>query len=100
MADDRVADDSDFGGAWRHFPDVLETASIDGANGVQTFFRITIPLMKDAVWAATVDSLLPIPYYLFYYGFRCPAFKEYHFDDEKEYEVEVLDTWVLRMRQE
>lgn len=42
---------------------------------------------------ATVDSLLPVPYYLYYYGFRCPAFKEYYFDDEKEYEVEVLDTW-------
>ena len=43
--------------------------------------------------SATVDSLLPVPYYLFYYGFRCPSFKEYHFDDEKEYEVEILDTW-------
>ncbi len=44
---------------------------------------------------ATVDSLIPVPYYLFYYGFRCPAFKEYYFDDEKEYEVEVLDTWEM-----
>lgn len=43
--------------------------------------------------AATVDSLLPVPYYLFYYGYRCPAFKEYHFDDEKEYQAEILDTW-------
>lgn len=42
---------------------------------------------------ATVDSLIPVPYYLFYYGFRCPAFKEFHFDDVKEYEVEILDTW-------
>ncbi|MCC8141649.1 MAG: sugar ABC transporter permease [Lachnospiraceae bacterium] len=28
-------------------PDVLEASSIDGANAVQKFFRITIPLMRD-----------------------------------------------------
>ncbi len=28
-------------------PEALEAASIDGANPTQTFFRITIPLMKD-----------------------------------------------------
>ncbi|MCC8151187.1 MAG: sugar ABC transporter permease [Lachnospiraceae bacterium] len=28
-------------------PEVLEAASIDGANSFQTFFRITIPLLKD-----------------------------------------------------
>lgn len=28
-------------------PEVMEAASIDGANGVQKFFRITIPLLKD-----------------------------------------------------
>lgn len=28
-------------------PEVLEAASIDGANSVQKFFRITIPLLKD-----------------------------------------------------
>ncbi len=28
-------------------PDVLEAASIDGANSVQTFFKITVPLLRD-----------------------------------------------------
>ena len=28
-------------------PQTLEAADIDGANGVQKFFRVTIPLMKD-----------------------------------------------------
>ncbi len=32
-------------------------------------------------------------YYLIYFGFTCPSFKEYHFDDETEFEVEVIDTW-------
>ncbi len=43
--------------------------------------------------AGTVDSLIPVPYYLYYYGYRRPGFKEYYFDDEKEYVAEVLDTW-------
>ncbi|MCD8149747.1 MAG: DUF5605 domain-containing protein [Clostridiales bacterium] len=44
---------------------------------------------------ATVDSLIPIPYYLFYYSYRRPVFKEFNFDDGKEYEVEVIDTWEM-----
>lgn len=28
-------------------PDVLEAATIDGANGMKKFFRITVPLLKD-----------------------------------------------------
>ena len=38
-------------------PDVLEAASIDGANGVQTFFHITIPLMKDT-FIMVISTLL------------------------------------------
>lgn len=38
-------------------PDVLEAASIDGANGVQKFFRITIPLMKDT-FVMVISTLL------------------------------------------
>lgn len=45
--------------------------------------------------SATADSLLPVPYYLYYYGMRCPAFKEFYFDKEKEYEAEVIDTWEM-----
>jgi hypothetical protein len=48
-------------------------------------------MMEDLV--GTVDSLIPVPYYIYYYGFRCPAFKEYHFDNDTEYEAEVIDTW-------
>ena len=32
-------------------------------------------------------------YYLIYLGYTCPSFKEYHFDDETEFAVEVIDTW-------
>ena len=32
-------------------------------------------------------------YYLYYYGFHRPSFREYYFDDEHEYAAEVIDTW-------
>jgi hypothetical protein len=32
-------------------------------------------------------------YYLFYYGFTTPRFKEFEIDQETEYEIEVIDTW-------
>ena len=32
-------------------------------------------------------------YYLIYYSFMQPSFREYHFDDETEFEVRVIDTW-------
>lgn len=32
-------------------------------------------------------------YYLIYYSFMRPKFREYHFDDETMYHVEVIDTW-------
>lgn len=38
-------------------PDVLEAASIDGANSAQTFFRITVPLMKDT-FVMVISTLL------------------------------------------
>ncbi len=37
--------------------DVLEAASIDGANAVQKFFRITVPLMKDT-FIMVISTLL------------------------------------------
>ena len=33
--------------------------------------------------------------YLFYYSFMRPAFREYHFDDDTEFEVRVIDTWEM-----
>lgn len=44
--------------------------------------------------AATVDCFPHGKgYYLFYYSFMRPSFREYYFDDEKEYQVDVIDTW-------
>lgn len=32
-------------------------------------------------------------YYLIYYGFNRPSFREFHFDDDTKLKVEVIDTW-------
>lgn len=34
-------------------------------------------------------------YYLFYYSFNRPSFRDFYFDDVNEYEVEVIDTWEM-----
>lgn len=44
--------------------------------------------------AATVDD--PVndhEYYLFYYSFMRPSFREFYFNEQEEYQVEVIDTW-------
>ncbi len=56
-------------------------------NDLKTSFREDLE--------ATVDSLIPIPYYIYYYGYRRPVFKEFSFPEDREYEVDVLDTWEM-----
>jgi hypothetical protein len=44
--------------------------------------------------AAAVDAVPEDPgYYLIYYGFNCYSCREFHFNDENEYRIEVIDTW-------
>lgn len=43
---------------------------------------------------ATLDSTLHYEkYYIFYYSFMRPSFREYYIDDDTEFQVEVIDTW-------
>jgi multiple sugar transport system permease protein len=39
-------------------PDIYEAAEIDGANGIQTFFKITIPNLKTVLLYTLVTSLV------------------------------------------
>lgn len=48
--------------------------------------------------AATIEDTLEgwsqvHKYYLFYYSFMRPSFREFYFDDQSTFEVEVIDTW-------
>ena len=43
---------------------------------------------------ATVDRpLSDSGYYMFYYSFMQPSFRDFHFDDQYDYRAEVIDTW-------
>ncbi|MGC6177107.1 DUF5605 domain-containing protein [Lacrimispora sp. 38-1] len=37
-------------------------------------------------------------YYLYYYGFNRPSFREFNFDDTTEFDVEVIDTWDMEIQ--
>lgn len=47
----------------------------------------------DEVCAVPQDLTYRGMYYLYYYSFMRPSFRDFYFDDESEYEVRVLDTW-------
>ena len=38
-------------------------------------------------------------YYLYYYGFGRPSFRQYYFDDINEYKVELIDTWDMKIEE-
>ncbi len=37
-------------------------------------------------------------YYLYYYGFNRPGFREFYFDDVTSFEVEIIDTWEMTIK--
>jgi hypothetical protein len=49
----------------------------------------------DETAAAVEETFGATGYYLFYYGFNRPAFRDFYFDDVNEYEAEVIDTWEM-----
>lgn len=44
---------------------------------------------------ATIDSLVPSGFYLIYYGFFRPSYRDFFFDEECGYRVELIDTWEM-----
>lgn len=38
-------------------------------------------------------------YYIYYYGFNRPSFRQYYFDDTNEYRVELIDTWEMKIQE-
>lgn len=50
-------------------------------------------LNSDSVTAVPESTAHHGTYYLDYQGFNRASFRNYHFDDEHEYQVDVIDTW-------
>ena len=44
---------------------------------------------------STVDSPFPSGYFIYYYGFNRPCRRHFNLDENKSYEVEVIDTWEM-----
>ena len=47
----------------------------------------------DEVAATGESTFSKGEYFLYYYGFTRPSFREFHYDDQYEYDVDVIDTW-------
>lgn len=42
------------------------------------------------------ESIFPVKsYYLYYYSFMCPSFRDFYFDEETKYRVKTIDTWEM-----
>lgn len=37
-------------------------------------------------------------YYLIYFGYTRPSFRDFHFDEDTEFEIEVIDTWNMTIQ--
>ncbi len=79
------------GESWKRFQLALDTMKETPGLGLRPY--------EFCQWdeVAAVPEKEPLPgvhsYYLMYYSFMRPSFREYHFDDETEFEVNVIDTW-------
>ena len=49
----------------------------------------------DAVAARADEVFDRSGYYLYYFGFMRPSFREFRFDEDSEYRAEVIDTWEM-----
>lgn len=52
----------------------------------------------DEVVGTLDDKTKPNEYFIFYYSFMCPSFRDFYFDDESSYQVEVIDTWNMTIK--
>lgn len=80
------------GESWKRVEFLLKILSETPGLGLKP-----IETRWDIIGATAEDDANPDgatkDYYLFYFSFMRPYFREFHFDDETEFEVEVIDTW-------
>lgn len=49
----------------------------------------------DDVAASSDSQFGPKVYRIYYYGTARPSFREFHLDDESDYEIRIIDTWEM-----
>ena len=80
------------GESWKRFALLHQIMSETPGLGLAPYFNS----WDDICGVPENEFMLPIKsYYLIYYSFMRPSFREFHFDDETEFEVKVIDTWMM-----
>lgn len=80
------------GESWKRFGFLLDIMKETPGLGLA-------PCEQDFGAVCAVPQAEPWPkvksYYLIYYSFMRPSFKDFYFDDETSFEAEVIDTWEM-----
>ena len=80
------------GESWKRFALLHQIMSETPGLGLAPYFNS----WDDICGVPENEFMLPVKsYYLIYYSFMRPSFREFHFDDETEFEVKVIDTWMM-----
>lgn len=83
------------GESWKRFQLLHDIMSETPGTGLRPYEKCG----WDEVCAVpeTASPFEPYPYYLYYYSFMRPSFREFYFDEENKYEVKVIDTWEMKV---
>ena len=86
------------GESWKRFELLHQIMTETPGVGLMPFNR---PGGWDEVCAVPEkEFMLPVKsYYLFYYSFMRPSFRDFYFDDETEFTVRVIDTWEMTVEE-
>lgn len=80
------------GESWKRFALLREVLEETPGNGLVPYEGEwdEVCAVPECEWQKPVKS-----YYLFYYSFMRPSFRNYYFDDTTSFEVNVIDTWEM-----
>ncbi|MBQ7564896.1 MAG: DUF5605 domain-containing protein [Lachnospiraceae bacterium] len=83
-----------YGESWKRFQFLLDIMKETPDCGLK-FLEQARGEVRAVSEERTIGRPGPRDYYLMYYSFMRPAFKDYYFDDTTEYRVKVIDTWEM-----
>lgn len=81
------------GESWKRFALLRDVLAETPGNGLMPYEKRA---WDEVAAVPECEFMKPVKsYYLFYYSFMRPSFREFHFDDETPFEVTVIDTWEM-----
>ncbi len=78
------------GESWKRFALLKEVMSAFPQGEIAPFMNEwdSVSGVPEVEWTSPVKSM-----YVYYYSFMRPSFREFYFDEETHFKVEVIDTW-------